>query len=337
MIRNLGELSSCYRDDCNYALFDPISPAGRAWNDLLRTADRELAFRALEAARLWGVRRGLRNGSLWLPEAEQYGGQHRLLLPPVRWTSARTAFLDRHRLPPTADLFIDRVKAQIRNGCESMSAALLAKELLISPRGHVILRDDPSVTSERSDAELLRNQLYARVGRAQLTELLLTVDGDTHFSWELLRRPPAAPEELVPVYAALFVAAMGLDMTDVAIMIPGGRLFRAAGTLKDELYRREVSAYFTSLHGTLNHLLVADRIWMRRLTGKGEQPEKLNAILFGDFPSLHAARVKEDSRIIAFVHSLDEPRVRGSVGLPNFKRSPSKPATSGNSRPLVQS
>jgi hypothetical protein len=31
-------------------------------------------------------------------------------------------------------------------------------------------------------------------------------------------------EELVPVYAALFVAVMGLDMTDVAITIPGVRL-----------------------------------------------------------------------------------------------------------------
>src|SRR5688572_13127921 len=38
------------------------------------------------------------------------------------------------------------------------------------------------------------------------------------------------------------------------------RLFRMAGALVDELYRKEVGAYFKSLHGTLNHLLVADRI-----------------------------------------------------------------------------
>jgi uncharacterized damage-inducible protein DinB len=85
------------------------------------------------------------------------------------------------------------------------------------------------------------------------------------------------------------------------------RLFRTAGTLEEALYRREVGAYFRSLHGTLNHLLVADRIWMRRLTGTGQQPEKLNTILFEDLPSLHAARVEEDSRIVAFVQSLDEP------------------------------
>jgi hypothetical protein len=108
----------------------PTSPAGHAWNELLRAPNRELAFRALEAATLWGVRRGLRNGSLWLPHAEQYGGQHRLLLPAVRWTTARGAFLGRNHLPPKADPFIERVLAQIGSGCESLSAALSAEELM---------------------------------------------------------------------------------------------------------------------------------------------------------------------------------------------------------------
>src|SRR4030095_10437242 len=33
------------------------------------------------------------------------------------------------------------------------------------------------------------------------------------------------------------------------------RLFRMAGALADELYHKDVGAYFKSLHGTLNHLL----------------------------------------------------------------------------------
>jgi len=72
-------------------------------------------------------------------------------------------------------------------------------------------------------------------------------------------------------------------------------------------YRKEVGAFFKSLHGTLNHLLAADRIWMRRLTGVGDHPDKLNAILLDDLPSLHAARLEEDSRITGFVQGLDEP------------------------------
>jgi uncharacterized damage-inducible protein DinB len=86
------------------------------------------------------------------------------------------------------------------------------------------------------------------------------------------------------------------------------RVFRMAGALAEEIYRKEVgAAYFKNLHGTLNHLLVADRIWMRRLTGSGDQPTRLDAILFDDLRSLHAARLEEDSRILEFVQSLAEP------------------------------
>jgi len=84
------------------------------------------------------------------------------------------------------------------------------------------------------------------------------------------------------------------------------RLYKMAGALPDEMYRRDVGAYFKSLHGTLNHLLVADRIWMHRLTGIGDHPDELNAKLFDDLSSLHSARLEEDDRIIGLVNSLSE-------------------------------
>jgi uncharacterized damage-inducible protein DinB len=51
-----------------------------------------------------------------------------------------------------------------------------------------------------------------------------------------------------------------------------GRLYDQAGALADEACRRHVGAFFLSLHGTLNHLLVTDRIWLARLTGAGSHP-----------------------------------------------------------------
>lgn len=85
-----------------------------------------------------------------------------------------------------------------------------------------------------------------------------------------------------------------------------GRLYRMAQALPEDLYRKDVGVYFKSLHGTLNHLLTADRIWMRRLTGAGDHPDRLNAIVFDDLPALSAARREEDQRIIRFVQGLDE-------------------------------
>ena len=88
------------------------------------------------------------------------------------------------------------------------------------------------------------------------------------------------------------------------------RLYAATAELSDAEFRENKGAFFGSLHGTLNHLLVADRIWMKRFTGEGEAPSRLDAILHDDLTSLTAARAAEDERIVAWVGSLDEARLR---------------------------
>ena len=82
------------------------------------------------------------------------------------------------------------------------------------------------------------------------------------------------------------------------------RLYAAAAALPDEDYRRPAGAFFGSLHGTLNHLLATDRIWMRRLTGEGDAPARVDAILFERLADLCAAREREDARIVGHVAGL---------------------------------
>jgi uncharacterized damage-inducible protein DinB len=91
-----------------------------------------------------------------------------------------------------------------------------------------------------------------------------------------------------------------------------GRLYRMAAELPDEAYRRPVGAYFGSLNGTLNHLLTADSIWMHRLTGTGDHPAHLDAILFADLAQLQTAREAEDRRIIGYVEGLRDTDIEAS-------------------------
>ncbi len=83
------------------------------------------------------------------------------------------------------------------------------------------------------------------------------------------------------------------------------RLYADAASLPDDVRKRPVGLFFGSVHGTLNHLLVADYIWMRRFTGEGPQPERLNQILHEDFSDLRVAREHQDDRIFDFVTGLD--------------------------------
>jgi len=91
------------------------------------------------------------------------------------------------------------------------------------------------------------------------------------------------------------------------------RLYDAAARLSNEQYRADRGAFFKSVHGSLNHLLVTDRIWMQRFTGEGEAPNRLDAILFETLDELRVARETEDRRIVDFVERLDEARIAGTI------------------------
>jgi uncharacterized damage-inducible protein DinB len=75
------------------------------------------------------------------------------------------------------------------------------------------------------------------------------------------------------------------------------RLYGAALDMPEALYRRPTGVFFGSLHGTLNHLLLTDRIWLKRLTGQGEHPDRLDAILYDNRQDLVRARMAEDARL----------------------------------------
>jgi uncharacterized damage-inducible protein DinB len=79
------------------------------------------------------------------------------------------------------------------------------------------------------------------------------------------------------------------------------RLYAAALDLADQTYRIDIGLPLGSLHGTLNHLLITDRAWLRRLTGEGDNPRRLDIIQYEDRAELTRARIAEDRRLISVV------------------------------------
>ncbi len=77
-------------------------------------------------------------------------------------------------------------------------------------------------------------------------------------------------------------------------------LYAACAALSDAERRRDLRAFFGSVHGTLNHLLLGDRIWMTRFEGGSHPSTDLGAILHESFDDLRRARANMDRRIEAF-------------------------------------
>jgi uncharacterized damage-inducible protein DinB len=89
------------------------------------------------------------------------------------------------------------------------------------------------------------------------------------------------------------------------------RIYAAAAGLTKAEFARDTGAFFKSMRGTLNHLLVADRIWMKRFTGEGDAPASLDTILYIDLPKLRLAREAEDRRIVEWVGRLSDKAFAG--------------------------
>lgn len=90
------------------------------------------------------------------------------------------------------------------------------------------------------------------------------------------------------------------------------KLYGAAAKLPPDELARDRGAFFGSILGTLNHIMIADTIWLKRFSGHPaqhsaletlrniEQPKSLNQVLLNDFANMAAERQRLDDVIIAW-------------------------------------
>jgi uncharacterized damage-inducible protein DinB len=94
------------------------------------------------------------------------------------------------------------------------------------------------------------------------------------------------------------------------------KLYAAAATLSDEARKRDAGAFFRSIHGTFNHLLLGDRVWLSRFHGV-TPPEgfiapgirALDQELFADFDELRRERARTDDELSRWVAELTAERL----------------------------
>jgi uncharacterized damage-inducible protein DinB len=88
------------------------------------------------------------------------------------------------------------------------------------------------------------------------------------------------------------------------------RLYGAVGQLDADAIAAPRIGFFPSLLKTLNHLVVADRIWLGRLTARPEtQLTALDQVLHDDFVELRAVRLALDERLQIFIQELSPARL----------------------------
>lgn len=100
------------------------------------------------------------------------------------------------------------------------------------------------------------------------------------------------------------------------------RLFERVNELDAAAYFEDRKLFFGSIHRSLNHLLLVDRLWLARL--KGEKTGRVNLAeeLETDRQRLETAISEQCDALIEFVDALDEARFDADISYVSSKGEP---------------
>lgn len=91
------------------------------------------------------------------------------------------------------------------------------------------------------------------------------------------------------------------------------KIYEAAARLPEAERKADRSAFFRSIHSTLNHLVWGDRVWLGRFNGKSYPTGAMGVDLYEDFAELLAARRAMDDDIAAWAAQLDAAQLAGPL------------------------
>jgi uncharacterized damage-inducible protein DinB len=86
------------------------------------------------------------------------------------------------------------------------------------------------------------------------------------------------------------------------------RVYAAAERLDDVVRRRQDGAFWTSIHGTLNHILWADRLWLARFAGGAKPHVDMGASdrMYDAFAELKAQREETDGFLGRWAQTVED-------------------------------
>jgi uncharacterized damage-inducible protein DinB len=112
------------------------------------------------------------------------------------------------------------------------------------------------------------------------------------------------------------------------------KLYEACAKLPAAVIAENRGAFFGSILGTLNHLLVGDTVWLKRFASTGisalevmnrvPHPESLDSILFDKFEELKTRREEIDQVILNFAVQVTETELQSTISYKSFKGVESK-------------
>ncbi len=88
------------------------------------------------------------------------------------------------------------------------------------------------------------------------------------------------------------------------------QIYQSCSGLSEAERRRDGGAWFKSIHGTLNHILLTDKMWLGRFTSQPFVVAALDTELFATWDQLKAERAVVDERLIVWIDAVPAEHLR---------------------------
>ena len=98
------------------------------------------------------------------------------------------------------------------------------------------------------------------------------------------------------------------------------KLYAACAELSDAERKADRKAFFKSIHGTLNHILLADRVWFGRFIGRPVTFKSLDQELYAEFADLRAERGSTDQDIEGWAQGLRDEQLAAKLRFTSMLR-----------------
>lgn len=193
----------------------PTEFVSAKWRPYVVEHEGQFARRYYELCVLWELREALRAGNVWVTHSRRYADPESYLLPRPAWEAARSEICHLLQVSTDGTARLAQLRTQLTERATQLEQALKDQtnvriengRLVVSPLAGALL----SPSTRQLQAEIGR-----RLPRLELSELLIEVDGWTHFTHAFEHaggNEPRTQDLQTPLYAVLLANAcnFGLD------------------------------------------------------------------------------------------------------------------------------
>ncbi|WP_420820972.1 Tn3 family transposase [Shimazuella alba] len=168
------------------------------------------------------LRNHLRSGDMWVVGSRQYKDFEDYLLTPETWTEIKQANQIPLKIPTNVDHYLQERQEVLEAELNKVTQLIRNKELPDVTIENQKIKISELKKTVPEEAEVLLQHVYDLLPRIKLTDLLVEVDGWTHFTRHFTHlHNNSEPREKSTLFAALLADGINLGLSKMADACPG--------------------------------------------------------------------------------------------------------------------